>query len=39
MVENTHRRSIFPSTARADIENAATGLFRRGLLRPAARQH
>nr|WP_238419789.1 Tn3 family transposase [Streptomyces taklimakanensis] len=35
VVANTHRRYIFPSTARADIEDAAAGLFRTGLLRPA----
>ncbi|WP_406729964.1 hypothetical protein WJ438_00795 [Streptomyces sp. GD-15H] len=35
VVANTHRRYVFPSTARADIEDAAAGLFRTGLLRPA----
>jgi hypothetical protein len=32
---NTQRLSIFPSTACANIEDAAEGLFRTGLLRPA----
>ncbi|MDN3264946.1 hypothetical protein QWJ26_35120 [Streptomyces sp. CSDS2] len=35
VVENTHRRYVFPSRARADIEEAAARLFRTGLLRPA----
>ncbi|GAA4960808.1 hypothetical protein GCM10023205_25220 [Yinghuangia aomiensis] len=33
--KNAHRRDVFPFTARADIEEAAVGLFRAGLLRPA----
>ncbi|MGW6891068.1 hypothetical protein [Streptomyces chartreusis] len=35
VVANTQRLSIFPSTARANIEDAAASLFRKGLLRPA----
>ncbi|MFD4972074.1 hypothetical protein [Streptomyces sp. NPDC058424] len=35
VLANTHRRYVFPSTARADIEAAASDLFRTGLLRPA----
>lgn len=35
VVANTHRRSVFPSAARAEIEAAASNLFRTGLLRPA----
>ncbi|MFB7896074.1 hypothetical protein ACFC1B_07065 [Streptomyces xiamenensis] len=38
VLANTQRRRIFPSTARADIEEAAAGLFHAGLLRPADRQ-
>lgn len=35
VVANTHRRRIFPSTARADVEDAAAGLFSTGLFRQA----
>ncbi|MGW3986932.1 hypothetical protein [Streptomyces sp. NPDC004830] len=39
VVANTRRLSIFPSTARANIEHAAAGLFRTGLLCPAPALH
>ncbi|UQW99186.1 hypothetical protein [Streptomyces sp. RerS4] len=35
VLANTRRRSVFPSAARAEIEAAASDLFRTGLLRPA----
>ena len=38
VVANTHRRSVFLSAARAEIEAAASDLFRAGLLRPAPGQ-
>ncbi|MFE0776864.1 hypothetical protein [Streptomyces sp. NPDC058861] len=38
VVANTHRRSVFPSAARAEIETATSGLFHVGLLRPACGQ-
>ncbi|TYR63234.1 hypothetical protein [Streptomyces parvus] len=36
VVRNTHRRSVFPYAAHAEIEAAASDLFHTGLLRPAA---
>lgn len=35
VLANTRRRSVFPSAARAEIEAAASDLFRTWLLRPA----